>query len=64
MSAAWVVWTIIGGGNAQTLLAGKKMFLTLCTLRQQGHKKISDFSYLPSSSASTPDEPPGELFTI
>ena len=27
MNTVWVVWTIIGGGDTQTLLAGKKIEL-------------------------------------
>ena len=29
MNAAWVVWSIIGGGDTQTLLAGKKQLTAL-----------------------------------
>ena len=47
MNAAWVVWTIIGGGNTQILLAQKQNW-TLCTLRQWGCK---NFVIFPSSLA-------------
>ena len=38
MNTAWVVWTIIGGGNTQPLLAGKKNYKTWYTFRQWGRE--------------------------
>ena len=44
MNAAWVVWTIISGGDTQTLLgvAGKKMFEFYVLL--SGNTKTLQFS--------------------
>ena len=45
MNAAWVVWTIIGGGDTQTLLAGKK--IELYALSGSGDAKTLQFSLAP-----------------
>ena len=62
MNAAWVVWTIVGGGDTQTLLAGKKKFWTLSTLKQWGHKNFVIFPSLRALVLAPHYEPPGETF--
>ena len=68
MNAAWVVWTILGGRDIQTLLTGRKKF-ELYTLSGNGDTNFYDFLQLPtaisssraipSANASVPYEPPG-----
>ena len=45
MSATGVVWTIIGGGNTQTVLGGKKISF----MHSQSGGGCKNFAILPSS---------------
>ena len=58
------MWTVIGGGDTQTLLAGKTKF-EFYALSLSGDAKTVVFpngNAIPSTSA--PYEPPGENFTV
>ena len=66
MNLAGVVWTIIGGGDTQTLLAGTK--IELYALSGAGDTKpfliFPNSLVLALSLALVPNhEPPGETFT-
>ena len=64
-NAASLVLTILGGGDTQTLLAGKEI-LNFMHSWVVGPQKLSDFPSLPDASTpsiNTPYEPPGETFT-
>ena len=70
-----MVWTIIGDGDTQTLLAGKNNFELYALSGSSGPQKLCNFPLLPGTSASsiasaisrasanTHYEPPGETFT-
>ena len=51
MNAAWVVWTIIAGGDTQTLLAGKK--IELYALSGSGDTKDLWFSQIPLGASTS-----------
>ena len=49
MNAAWVVWTIVGGGDTQTLLV--KAIVNFMNSEAVGMQNLCDFPWLSSASA-------------